>query len=112
MFLEISQNSQENFSTRVSFLSKKRLWHRCFPVKFAEFLRTPFSQNTSGRLFLKNEGFLNYHLIKVSELLAFVLFSFFILSNIIVKTFFKNNSAMLYLIALRAKLKEKNKLKL
>ena len=31
---------------------KKRLWHRCFPVKFVKFLRTPFLQNSSGRLFL------------------------------------------------------------
>ena len=31
---------------------KKRLWHRCFPVNFAKFLRTPFSQNASGRLLL------------------------------------------------------------
>ena len=31
---------------------KKKLWHRCFPVNFAEFLRAPFLQNTSGRLFL------------------------------------------------------------
>ena len=23
-------------------LLKKRLWHRCFPVNFAKFLRTPF----------------------------------------------------------------------
>ena len=38
-FLEISQNSQENACTRVSFL-KKRLWHRLFPVNFAKFLRT------------------------------------------------------------------------
>ena len=27
---------------------KKRLWQRCFPVKFAKFLRTPFVQNTYG----------------------------------------------------------------
>ena len=33
---------------------KKRLWHRCFPVKFSKFLRTPFLQNTSERLFLYN----------------------------------------------------------
>ena len=33
-------------------LLKKRLWHRCFPVDFAKFLRTPFVQNTSGRLLL------------------------------------------------------------
>ena len=29
------------------------LWHKCFPVNFAKFLRTPFSQNTSGRLRLQ-----------------------------------------------------------
>ena len=28
----------------------KSLWHRCFPVNFAKFLRTPFLQNTSRRL--------------------------------------------------------------
>ena len=27
---------------RSATLLKKRLWHRCFPVKFAKFLRTPF----------------------------------------------------------------------
>ena len=37
---------------RPATLLKKRLWHRCFPVNFAKFLRTPFSQNTSGRLLL------------------------------------------------------------
>ena len=51
MFLEISQNSQENTCVRVSFLIKlqawgpllkKRPWHRCFPVDFAKSLRTPF----------------------------------------------------------------------
>ena len=31
---------------------KKRLWHRCVPVNFAKFLRTPFLQNTSRRLLL------------------------------------------------------------
>ena len=51
VFLEILQNSQENTCARVSFLIKlqgpaallkKRLWHRCFPVNFAKFLRTLF----------------------------------------------------------------------
>ena len=37
---------------RPATLFKKRLWHRCFPVNFAKFLRIPFSQNTSGRLLL------------------------------------------------------------
>ena len=42
---------------------KKRLWHRCFLVNFAKFLRTPFLQNTSGWLLLivANFAFL-YHL--------------------------------------------------
>ena len=50
VFLEISQNSQENTCTGVSFLIKlqalgltllkKRLWHRFFPVNFVKFLRT------------------------------------------------------------------------
>ena len=54
VFLEISQNSQENTCARVSFLIKlqaasatllkKRLWHRCFPVNFAKFLRTLFTE--------------------------------------------------------------------
>ena len=38
---------------RPATLLKKRLWHRCFPVNVVRFLRTPFSQNTSGRLLLK-----------------------------------------------------------
>ena len=33
--------------------NKKRLWHRCFPVNFAKFLRHLFLQNTSGECFLK-----------------------------------------------------------
>ena len=51
LFLKIPQNSQKNTSARVSFLINlqalswnvliKRLWHICFPVKFARFLRTP-----------------------------------------------------------------------
>ena len=40
---------------RPATLLKKRLWHRCFPVNFVKFLRTPFLQNTSGRLLLSFE---------------------------------------------------------
>ena len=47
VFLKILQNSQENPCARVSFSITlqliKRLWHRCFPVNIAKFLRTPFS---------------------------------------------------------------------
>ena len=33
---------------RPATLLKKRLWHRCFPVNFAKFLKTPFLRNTCG----------------------------------------------------------------
>ena len=62
MFLEISQNSQENTCARASFLItlqasalqlfKQRLWHRCFPVNFVKFLRTPFLTKHLWRLLL------------------------------------------------------------
>ena len=38
----------------MSTLFKKRLWHSCFPVNLAKFLRTLFLQNT-GRLLLSLE---------------------------------------------------------
>ena len=51
-FLKIWQNLKENTCARVSFLInfeaspaillKKRLWHSCFRVNSAKFLRTPF----------------------------------------------------------------------
>ena len=39
---------------RPATLLKKSLWHRCFPVNFAKYLRTPFLQNTSNGCFCKN----------------------------------------------------------
>ena len=41
---------------RPTTLSKKKLWHRCFPVNFAKFLRTTFLQNISERLLLHPVG--------------------------------------------------------
>ena len=53
VFLEISQHSQAKTET-CNFINK-RLWCRCFPVNFVKFLIiTPFLQNTSGQLPLKN----------------------------------------------------------
>ena len=49
-------NKVVNF--KVATLLKKRLWHRCLPVNFTKFLRTPFLQNAVGRLLLCNETFL------------------------------------------------------
>ena len=64
LFLKILQNSQENTCARVSFLIKLpasglQLYSKsdfgtgiCLPVNFAKFLRKPFWQNTTGRLFM------------------------------------------------------------
>ena len=52
MFLEILQNPQKNTCTCLFFhkvtglrpgtLLKNKLWHRCFPVNFARFVKIPF----------------------------------------------------------------------
>ena len=89
MFLEISQNSQENTCALVlvsglspATLLKKRFWHKRIPVNFAKFLRTPFfiehlwwllllaltSLKISGKIFL-----LVYQLYE--KILLFVIFS-------------------------------------
>ena len=39
-------------SLKPATLLNKRLWHRCFTVNFAKFLRTPVLRNTSGRQLL------------------------------------------------------------
>ena len=49
------RSSNRRSSLRAATLLKKRLWHRCFPVNFAKFLRTPFLQNTSERLLLSSK---------------------------------------------------------
>ena len=55
MLKNVSQNSRENTCARIAILIKlqrlatflkKRLWYRCFPVRFAKFLRTPFFHST------------------------------------------------------------------
>ena len=51
----LQKQPPELFFRRATSL-KKRLWHRCFPVNFAKFLRTPFLQNTSWRLLLCIRG--------------------------------------------------------
>ena len=64
VFLEVSQNSQENTCARVSFFDKladlrpailliNRLWRRFFPVNFAKFLRTLFLTEHLRWLLLK-----------------------------------------------------------
>ena len=36
----------------IDYEMDSHLWHRCLLVNFVKFLRTPFLQNTSGRLLL------------------------------------------------------------
>ena len=57
VFLEILYLCQSLFFNKVAGLRpaallKKRLWHRCFPVNFAKFLRTPFLTEHLRWLFL------------------------------------------------------------
>ena len=49
IFLEISQNSQENTCARAwpGTLLKKRLWHRYFPVNFCEISENTFFHRTT-----------------------------------------------------------------
>ena len=51
MFLNISQNSQENLYQSLFF--NKVAGHGCFPVSFVIVLRTPFLQNAYGWLLLR-----------------------------------------------------------
>ena len=67
-------------------LLKKRLWHSCFLVHVVKFLRTPFSQNTSGRLLLDHFFFFSVvsHavVILLSYLIVFsVLVAYVVLKN-------------------------------
>ena len=74
VFLEISQNSQENICVRVSFLIKKRPahllkkrpWHRCFPVNFVKLLKTPFFSRTSPVAASINSEWIDAMVLKVS----------------------------------------------
>ena len=71
MFLEVLQNSKENTvpdtlfnevaGLRLATLLKKSLSHRYFPMNFAKFLRTRFSQNTSAGCFWKKKSLKRFY---------------------------------------------------
>ena len=63
-FFFLILDGYEHLSMSLQLYLKKRLWHRCFPVNFAKFLRSSFSQNTYGRLHLS--FILSWHLLLVS----------------------------------------------
>ena len=91
VFLEISHNSQDNTCARDSFLIKlqarlatllkKSLWYRYFPVNFAKFLRTPFSQNTSGRLLLFIRVMAAIFQLSLSKVVKFFVLNLFMSHN-------------------------------
>ena len=47
--VDIIENSRK--LTEITCAGNSKLLHRCFPENFANFLRTPFLQNTSARCF-------------------------------------------------------------
>ena len=51
LYQSLSFNKVGNL--RPGTLLKKRPWHRCFSVNLAKFMKTPFLQNTSGRLLVE-----------------------------------------------------------
>ena len=59
IFLKIYKISPESPVLETVFLNffKKRLQHRCFPVKIAKVLRTPILKNICERLLLPSLGF-------------------------------------------------------
>ena len=49
-------------------LLKKRFWHRCFPVNFAKFLRTPFvPEHLRVTAFVKIMRFARFYLLLASN---------------------------------------------
>ena len=62
-------------SLRPATLFKKRLWHRCFHVNFAKFLRTPFLTEHFWwlLLYLRRRNFCKY--VKIFSLVCWVFIS-------------------------------------
>ena len=71
----VIQNFANFFFPRPEILLKKRLWHRCFPVKFEKFLRTPILKNIYERLLLENY-ILTYYNPYIPDILFFKSVSF------------------------------------
>ena len=65
----VAKFTRKNLCYFVATCLKKSQVHRCFPLNFLKFLRTPFLQNTSGRLFLDCLHYANssYLTLKSSE---------------------------------------------
>ena len=72
----------------------KTLWHRCFPVNFAESFKNTFLQNTSGRRFLHVLVLLReFYYTTLRKLIIIVIFSGK-LSKIVLASFQTNCSSV------------------
>ena len=56
IFMNFSSQSKFLQSLRPATLLKKKLWHRCFPVNFVKFLRTPPVAATLSSRSVSTEG--------------------------------------------------------
>ena len=86
---------------RPGTLFKKRLWHRCFPMNFAKFVRKSFLQNTSGRLFLKINDSKQRNQAKIRSSRSKMFFKISVLENFAIFTG-KHLCWSLFLIKLQA----------
>ena len=55
---DVTKFTRKHLCQRPGTLLKKRLWHRCFPVNFVTFLRTPFFVEHPWWLLLYQQGYL------------------------------------------------------
>ena len=112
LFVQISQNSQENICTGVCFqpttLLKKRIRHMCFSKNFTKSLRTPFLYHNCKRLLLYNwphktwtskpdSNLLNYATQKMNvhpKILSKLLFSESAFVTLILEWDFKNSELL------------------
>ena len=59
---------EEHLCLRSATLLKKRLWHRCFPVNFAKFLRKQTTTTLNGKLHFSGVILESLKLIVISKL--------------------------------------------
>ena len=75
MFLNFSQNSEENTCAEVFLITlerpatllEKRLWHKCFSVNYTKFLRRTCLENTFRRLLLERMQKTTKQLVKTTN---------------------------------------------
>ena len=75
MFLNFSQNSEENTCAevflitleRLATLLEKRLWHKCFSVSYTKFLRRTCLENTFRRFLLERMQKTTKQLVKTAN---------------------------------------------